>query len=178
MSSSGFTINRKGWDELMKVVHSARDNQQLVAVGIQGEKASEPHRPPVERASGRGKRGVMIGPMAQTETTNVLIGGVHEFGTMNGRVPERSFIRSTMHAQEVKIKGWCAALMKQVVELKITVPNALGKLGELLTAEMKRTIRAGIPPALKQETIDRKGSSKPLIDTGQLLNSITYEVRK
>jgi hypothetical protein len=31
---------------------------------------------------------------------------------------------------------------------------------------------------LKQSTIDRKGSSKPLIDTGELRNSISYEVKK
>ena len=32
--------------------------------------------------------------------------------------------------------------------------------------------------SLNQKTIDRKGSSKPLVDTGELRNSITYEVRQ
>ncbi len=41
---------------------------------------------------------------------------------------------------------------------------------------MKRTIRDGRPewPALKQATIDRKGSSKPLIDYGDLMQSPDY----
>lgn len=41
---------------------------------------------------------------------------------------------------------------------------------------IKRTIRDGRPewPALKQATIDRKGSSKPLIDKGDLMQSPDY----
>ena len=37
-------------------------------------------------------------------------------------------------------------------------------------------IASNIPPALAPETIERKGSSVALIDTGQLRSSITWQV--
>ena len=61
---------------------------------------------------------------------------------------------------------------------QITAEAALGALGEEAKNISKVAITEGITPALKSATIKRKKSSKPLIDTGQLLNSITYEVRK
>jgi hypothetical protein len=42
---------------------------------------------------------------------------------------------------------------------------------------MVQTINAGIEPGLNERTIERKGSSKPLIDTGRLKGSITHEIR-
>jgi hypothetical protein len=47
-------------------------------------------------------------------------------------------------------------------------------------SNVKNNIVAGGDPAfapLAQSTIDRKGSESPLIDTAQLLNSITYVIR-
>jgi hypothetical protein len=41
---------------------------------------------------------------------------------------------------------------------------------------IKQRIANGIAPPNSPYTIARKGSSKPLIDTGQLRNSITYQV--
>jgi len=57
-----------------------------------------------------------------------------------------------------------------------TIKNAL-----LLVREIKLGIRSQAPggkqfPPLAQVTIDRKGSSKALIDTGFLLNSITQKI--
>jgi hypothetical protein len=37
-------------------------------------------------------------------------------------------------------------------------------------------ISQGIPPALAQATVDRKKSSVPLVDTGQLRSAITWQV--
>ncbi len=57
-----------------------------------------------------------------------------------------------------------------------TIKNAL-----LLVREIKRGIRSQAPggkqfASLAQVTIDRKGSSKALIDTGVLLNAITQKI--
>ena len=59
---------------------------------------------------------------------------------------------------------------------KATIKNAL-----LLVREIKRGIRSQAPGGkqfapLAQVTIDRKGSSKALIDTGFLVNSITQKI--
>ncbi|MEM8168046.1 hypothetical protein Q4R38_18910, partial [Morganella morganii] len=55
--------------------------------------------------------------------------------------------------------------------------RAFAIVGEKLSGEVKRKIQSGINPELDPKTVARKGSSKPLIDTGNLLQSITYEVR-
>jgi hypothetical protein len=41
---------------------------------------------------------------------------------------------------------------------------------------MKAYVRAGIDPGLAASTVAAKGSSTPLIDKGELLSSIDYEV--
>ncbi|RLI74767.1 hypothetical protein DRO97_05075 [Archaeoglobales archaeon] len=54
----------------------------------------------------------------------------------------------------------------------------LKKAGAFLEGAIKETITKGRPEwsPLKPETIKRKGSSKPLIDTGKLRASITHRI--
>lgn len=56
--------------------------------------------------------------------------------------------------------------------------RALATAGAFLEGEIKQTIQRGRPEwaPLKPATVRRKRSSKPLIDTGKLLNSITHQV--
>jgi len=51
-------------------------------------------------------------------------------------------------------------------------------VGAFLEGQIKQTITRGRAewPPLSPETIKRKGSSKPLIDTGKLRNSVTHKV--
>lgn len=51
------------------------------------------------------------------------------------------------------------------------------QLGEGVSKDMVQTINDGIEPALKEATIKRKKSSKPLLDTGRLKGAITHEIR-
>lgn len=52
------------------------------------------------------------------------------------------------------------------------------KIGLQASSDVKDYIASGSFTPLKQKTIDRKGSSKPLMDTAEMMNSIGYEVRK
>ena len=59
--------------------------------------------------------------------------------------------------------------------------QAGAKVGNYGASEVKKGIRSGAPAGetftpLSQVTIDRKGSSKPLIDKGDLIGSVTYEL--
>jgi hypothetical protein len=51
-------------------------------------------------------------------------------------------------------------------------------LGQQMVSDVNQTVRsgAGVPPPLKPATIARKGSSRPLVDTGRLLSAITWVV--
>ena len=51
-------------------------------------------------------------------------------------------------------------------------------LGLVVQGDIKTSIKELTAPALAQSTIDKKGFSKPLIDTGYMLDSVNYEVSK
>ena len=56
---------------------------------------------------------------------------------------------------------------------------ALGALaGEAIAGQLRQSIVDTNSPALAESTIRRKGFSKPLVDTGHMLQSVDYEVKK
>jgi hypothetical protein len=99
---------------------------------------------------------------------------VHEFGA--GPVPQRSFIRATIDARRADIEAELANLARGVVGGQIEARQALDLLGAKVAGWCQSRIADGIAPALKAATIKRKGSSKPLINTGQLRSAITWRV--
>jgi len=102
----------------------------------------------------------------------------HEFGTIN--VPERSFMRRTLADKAELIRETQVKLARAVVLKKMSLNNAHEALGLVVSTEMKKTITegAGVPPPLAQSTIDRKGSDRPLVDTGRLVGAISHLVVK
>lgn len=107
--------------------------------------------------------------------SNALIAYVHEFGV---GVPERSFLRSTVLEQAQKyVKIQRDNIIPAIKSGVMTAEEAYRRLGIVASNDVKLKITNGPFTALDQKTIDRKGSSKPLIDTGELRQSITYEVR-
>lgn len=108
----------------------------------------------------------------------VDLGLVHEYGSKDGHIPERSFIRSTCDAKRKEHLRLLRNLEKKVFKSRLSKKQALIQLGEVVCKDMVQAINAGLKPELKTTTINRKKSSKPLIDTGRLKGSITHEVRK
>lgn len=108
--------------------------------------------------------------------TNLLIAAVHEFGTDDGRIPQRSHIRSYFDEERKKIERFAASKAGQVLDGRITLRQALEQIGLLMLSLHKKKIRSSIPPPNAPSTIARKGSDKTLIDTGQMLNSSTTKV--
>jgi phage gpG-like protein len=102
---------------------------------------------------------------------------IHEYGSSNRKIPERSFIRSTCDTKRKKHLGLIGKFHWQIILGRITAKQALTQLGEVVSKDIVQTINNGIEPELKEVTIKRKGSSKPLIDTGRLKGSITHEIR-
>jgi len=91
----------------------------------------------------------------------------NEFGL---GVPQRSFMRSTYEEKN----GWKNGI-EQVYDEVIqgrSVESAVGMLGEIVTNDIKTKISNNIPPPNAIETVRRKGSSKTLIDTGAMRQSI------
>jgi len=109
------------------------------------------------------------------DDTVAEIGYKHEFGI---GVPERSFMRSTVHAKKKATISLQKKLLIQIIRGTMKVEAGLGLLGEFMSDAIRRKIVAINTPANSPQTIKAKGSSNPLIDTGQMKNSITYEVNR
>jgi hypothetical protein len=110
------------------------------------------------------------------DATVVEVAAFHEFGTEH--VPERSFIRSTFYSRRAaQLKQKVAEITRAIVAGAIDVRKGVGLLGAWGAGEVKNTItQTDIAPPLAPATVEAKGSSQPLVDTGQLLGSITWEV--
>ena len=119
------------------------------------------------------------------ELTVAQVAAFHEFGA--GDNPERSFMRTTFdenvraydqlqrvalgRALDAGVRGGRGAGMG-------ALRREYGRIGLRMASDMQRKITAGLSPPLQEATIRRKGSSKPLIDTGQTRASIDSEVRR
>ncbi|MEN4050152.1 hypothetical protein P9A10_16130 [Serratia marcescens] len=106
----------------------------------------------------------------------VVIGAVHEFGSADGKVPERSFLRVPLRQNQDNIKKGFAALSRKVVKGEISAFQMLDQMGARAVGYCQEAIEAGISPANAPSTIKRKGSATPLIDKGILKNKITHVV--
>lgn len=97
----------------------------------------------------------------------------NEFGTAN--IPSRPFIRQcfALHSEEAYQRLVKAV---EVAEKGGNAELALRLVGEWYEGRMKNVLTTHPWAPNSKATIKRKGSSRPLIDTKQLLNSIRYKV--
>lgn len=115
---------------------------------------------------------------AEDGTPLAVIAAANEFGT--ARIPERSFLRSTVDShqgdyEEELGQGLARAVDGGGVQ---EVDRTLRRMGVRAVADVQTTMRELDTPPNAPSTIERKGTDNPLIDTGQLRQSIDYEVRR
>lgn len=140
----------------------ARAGAKKVKVGIFGERADQ------AKQLGDG--------FTSTALSLIEVATIHEFGAAGANIPERSFIRATIDIHKDEIHTLQKRLAVAFLARKMTEERALKMIGVFVRGLIQKRIAEGVPPELKPKTIQRKGSSVPLIDTGQLRQSVTYEV--
>ena len=94
----------------------------------------------------------------------------NEFGTL--KIPMRPFMRNALAKNKVKWVGF----IKNQLMTGLSAETAFNRTGEIVRGDIVKSLTNLSPPPNSPYTIKRKGSSKPLIDTGLLRSSITYEV--
>lgn len=121
---------------------------------------------------------VKIGVLSKAGSEVVAIAVAHEYGTK--QVPQRSFIRSAFDLHRNRYVHELRQLVKQIYGGKRSIDEVLGIMGLRIQTDIKAGITQGkgIPPPNARATIRRKGSSRPLIDTGRMLGSIIWQVVK
>jgi len=109
---------------------------------------------------------------------------VNEYGTTkagknrNIVIPERSFLRSTFNKNYKKISKKFSKIPKLIRSGRFDVTRELRLIGLYQKNQIKKTIIRFKDPGNALSTIKNKGFDNPLIETGQLLKSISFKILK
>lgn len=111
-------------------------------------------------------------------TPVAYVATIHEFGAPSQGIPARPFMRPTVAE---KGQSW-VDLLGQGAKASMNggpTPEAVLEAVTLRAAgDVAKSIRAVSSPPLKPATVARKGFDKPLVDTGQMLQSVTGKVER
>ena len=117
-----------------------------------------------------------VGVHAEAGGENIENAERHEFGL---GVPQRSFIGAYADANQADVVKRMSAAVAAGLAGKGAGPRQnLEALALKCAGEVQAMIAGGIAPPNAPSTIAKKGSSTPLIDTGQLRPSITGKVEQ
>ena len=150
----------KGWQEIEKQVLSYK--RSSVLVGFQeGTKTKKEVKGQREKEGGKS--------MPQIAAEN-------EFGTKT--IPARPFMSTSFDENINKIQELITQQYYDVFDGKKTAKQGLDTVGIIFTGMIQQKIRQIIFPPNSPATIAMKGSSKPLIDFGQMIQSVRHKVVK
>ena len=102
---------------------------------------------------------------------------LHVLGAPSRGIPQRDPLRPPLIANAQRYSDLLALGLKNALANGTDPKLVYEKIGIVATNDVYDYFVTGNFKPLNQKTIDRKGSSKPLIDTEELRGSITYEVR-
>ena len=122
---------------------------------------------------GKGGEKYENGGGEESKVTVAQIANYHEFG--KGHNPERSFIRASFDKNLDEYTRVGEKLIGQALELQVEADGVAEALGEHIVGKTQEFLTDLKSPPLKPATIARKKSSNPLIDTGQLRDSIEWK---
>ena len=92
-------------------------------------------------------------------------------------IPERSFLRSGFDNCHNEVSKKIEKFLALAIDGKMSEQEFLNTTGTLFRDRIKDYAVSVNTPPNHPFTIERKGSSNPLVDTGDMINSISYEVK-
>jgi hypothetical protein len=106
------------------------------------------------------------------------VAALMEYGSDDGRIPARPFLRHTSESTATKMREALRGAVSDVVDGRAETADALAKVGADLRDEIRETIERASEWAvpLAASTIARKGHDRPLVDTGTMLDSVSFVV--
>lgn len=144
----------RGSVELEKLLRSLQDVE--ITVGIHGDEGGQPH----------GEDGQTIASIAES----------HELGL---GVPTRSWLRGWVDENQTQNAKDLRNFGEQAIRTRQPSPVVAEQLALRFAGSIqKRIARTGAFQPNAQATIDKKGSSRPLIDSGVMRSAITAKVKK
>lgn len=110
-------------------------------------------------------------------TSLLMVAAVNQFGSVSGRIPQRDYMGPGGRLAIERTEPIVARGVKDINAGKATKEQVLSKMGPFAQAAFQDAITELKDPPNAQATIDAKGSSNPLIDTGALRGAMTWVVR-
>jgi hypothetical protein len=157
-----FTDKDKGW---RKFVDDMKKNSGETSVFAGFLRSSGEYKP-------------KAGQTVKTPISMAQLGAIHEFGAPNAKIPERSYMRSSMAEVNKQLTRMIKKFATAVSLGRMDKKQALGRVGEFLVTTFKSKIQEGVPPPNKATTVAKKGSAHTLIDTGQMRDTLDWEIKE
>jgi phage gpG-like protein len=159
MSENVKVIDR-GWSKILKAIGKL-EKGRASSVGFQGNEAEL-------QAPDHG------------DMTNVELGAIHEFGTTDGRIPERPMIRATFDKKQKEYETEMKRINKKVTAGE-SVEDDLLLLGEQFRGDIIEAIKGNefedwADSTKAQKEREGREGGVPLWVTGQLMNALTAVV--
>lgn len=102
-----------------------------------------------------------------------MIAAIQDFGAPSRGIPPRPFFRNMIRDNS---NAWPGIMANLLVTTSYDTDKTLNLMGEGIKGQLQQSIRDTNTPPLSPKTVQRKGFSKPLIDTGNMINSVDWEV--
>lgn len=107
-------------------------------------------------------------------TSVAMVAAIQNYGAPARNIPPRPFFTNMVRRGESE---WPRVLVSAIKARNYDIQLALADLGHEMEGELRQSIQQTNSPPLRPATIKRKGHSKPLVDTGTMLNSIVSKVQ-
>lgn len=120
--------------------------------------------------------GFQHGKATEEDGTDVCdVAAWNELGTVN--MPSRPFLRKSVDENEGKINSFLQSKKKDLVR-GVSAEQVLKEIGIFQKDLIQEKITEGSFAPNAESTARQKGSSKPLIDSGRMRQSVNYVIQK
>lgn len=133
------------------------------------------YRDILRRLAGARDSATLIGIHEGAGSDLAVIAAANEYGTEDGHIPERSFLRATVDANAAVYGQELDDTVQAHIDGDRTLTEGLALLGARVEGDVKQYMTDLQDPPNAPATIARKGSSNPLIDTGRLRAAIRHK---
>lgn len=132
----------------------------------------------IETALTTGPKAIKVGfPAGKAPGDLISIAYWNHEGTSRG-IPPRPFITMAMYKGRNTIRMALLAETKALFDGKADLKTGLTRIGLFTQDLIQQQIGSNMPPPNKPATIKAKGSSRTLVDTGRMMQSVTWDFGK
>lgn len=119
------------------------------------------------------KVGFLAGGLYDDGTSIPMVAAIQDFGAPRAGIPPRPFFRNAIANNS---SGWKDVVKAGLLANNLDSKKALSMLGQVIVGQIQESLNEGDWTPLRPATIARKGFAQPLVDTGKMRDSVSYEM--